>query len=168
MKLPHAVSHAIWRLKDHSAHYFDRPLGLVLIIAYKFIWGATEVYIGILLMFSYPIFSRELAEDPQDLLAHAFIRNLHFSKETLIQIGSLFLSFGIIKVLLAACLWLRLRYIREVGLVVFIATGLYGLGHIVSAFSWVTLAGLVADATFIYYFWKILPKHLNPMDQKYE
>ena len=161
-------SHVLWRLRDHSKHYFDRPLGLILIIGYKLIWGSAEMMIGWIVMHSYNILTRELVEDPQDLLARTILSRFQFSHGDLVQIGSIVFGLGLMKVLLAACLWVRMRYIREVGLVIFSATGLFGLYHLLSHFSWITIMALCADFIFIYYFYAILPKHLNPADQLYE
>lgn len=168
MTLRKKMSHAIWRLRDRGRHYFDRPLGLLLIIAYKFIWGSTEMMIGWIVMHSYNVLTRELVEDPQDLLARTLLGRFQFDHGDLVQIGSIVFALGLIKVLLATCLWMRVRYIREIGLVIFSTTGLYGLYHIMWHFSWITIMALCADFVFIYYFYAILPKHLNPADQLYE
>jgi uncharacterized membrane protein len=168
MSLMKKASHALWRLRDHSVHYFDRPLGLLLIIAYKLLWGSAEMMIGWIVMHSYNILSQELVEDPQDLLARTVLTQFHLTPHDLTQIGSIVFSFGLMKVLLAGCLWMRVRYIREVGLVIFSTTALYGMYHLFVRFSWITVIAVCADFVFIYYFYQILPRHLNPKDQLYE
>lgn len=147
---------------DSGRHYFDRPLGLVLIVGYKIIWGLTEILFGVLLMFSYQLVASELLEDPQDLLANWILGGLHYvSRADTSYFGSIIIAFGLVKIMLGLCLWARVPLVRDIGVVFFLAVALYGLYHLIGHFSWLTLSGLVVDMSALYYFWAILPKHLT-------
>ncbi len=147
------------KLIDFERHYFDRPLGLLLIIGYKALWGLSELAAGVTFLFSYRLIAEELLEDPQDLLANWILA--HATKPQTITLGEVFLALGAIKLLLALALWFRLRYIRVLGLLFFGSVAAFGLAHLAFHFSWQTLAGIVLDLGAFLYFWKILPKHLT-------
>ncbi len=144
---------------DLERHYFDRPLGLLLIIGYKTVWGLSELVTGAMFFFSYRLIAEELLEDPQDLFANWILA--HITKPQTITLGEIFLALGAIKLILAVCLWFRLRYIRLLGLLFFGSIGAFGLTHLLFHFSWQTVAGLILDLGSFAYFWKILPKHLT-------
>ncbi len=48
--------------QDSGPHPFGWPLGLVLLVLYKGIWGLLEVCAGLLVVFSHRIFSGELTD----------------------------------------------------------------------------------------------------------
>lgn len=144
---------------DLERHYFDRPLGLLLIIGYKTLWGLSEIATGTAFLFSYRFLTGELLEDPQDLLANWFLT--HLTKPQTITLGEVFLALGVIKLILAVALWFRLKYIRLLGLLFFGSVGAFGLTHLAFHFSWQTLVGLLLDLGALLYFWRILPNHLT-------
>lgn len=160
-------SHSHRAKTDQGRHYLDRPVGLLLIIAYKGIWGVLEILSGWLLLYSYRLFTHELLLDPQNLLTFRILRTIHIAPLDTLYLGLLFIGFGAMKLLLAVCLWHRIAIIREFGLVVFGLVGLYGLYHLSFHFSWITLIAFLLDVLTLVYFWKLLPKHLN-RDQEFE
>jgi uncharacterized membrane protein len=144
---------------DRGIHVFRRPLGLVLFALYKGVWGTLEVVAGLLVLFSYQIFSRELIEDPQDLFVNWLFN--HLGVEQAERVGAVIILLGGVKILIAIGLWYRSWRIRKVALVFLGAAALYALYEIASHFTVFRLAALGMDLVLIYYFWKILPKHLR-------
>lgn len=148
--------------QDSGLHYRGRPIGLLLIIGYKAIWGIIEVVSGILLLYSYQIITKELIEDPQDQLARWILDHVYATNTSHVPIVALFISFGILKILLALCLWFRIRFVREIGLIFFSLVACFGVYSLITHFSLFILVVLAADVSALYYFLKILPKHLGP------
>lgn len=159
---------AIRKIKDLGLHYLDRPIGLLLVIAYKLAYGTLEIISGVLILFSYRLLANELLEDPQDLLANWLLNNVHITQRDTVYLGLLFLSFGLIKIVLAICLWFRLPWIRGLGLGFFGMVGAFGLAHLAFHYSPITLVALVFDLAALGYFWKILPTHLSRKKMVYE
>ena len=144
-----------------EAHYFDRPAGLLLVIAYKGLWGMAEIVSGTLLIVFRTVIAAELSDDPQDLLANWLYSHLETYHVDPLYVGSIVIGFGLIKVILAMCLWYRFALIREIGLVFFSLVGAYGVYYLTLQYSQVTFFALLFDLCALYYFWKILPKHLT-------
>ncbi len=144
-----------------GAHIADRPVGLLLVMAYKGVWGLVEVASGLFFFLSKGYLAAELGDDPQDQLANWIISNIEQYHIDTHMLGAIFIGIGLTKLLLAACLWFRFAAIREIGLAFFSLVGFYGLYRITVHFSYVTLFALFLDLCSLYYFWEYLPKHLT-------
>jgi uncharacterized membrane protein len=145
--------------RDPGIHLFGRPLGLVLLVLYKAIWGAFEVAAGILIMLSYRVLSGELTEDPQDLFATWLFA--HLGVEHAYRIGAIVLLLGITKIVIAVGVWYRSWLLRDGALIFFGMAAIYGCYEVLLHFSIFKLGALVMDLFLLWYFWKILPKHLH-------
>lgn len=149
------------RGKDAGWHFFHRPLGLLLIILYKALWGALEMLIGTVIFFSPTLIARELAEDPQDLFANWFLAHFSSIPTNAFYLGLFVMSLGAIKVMLAVGLWYEAYFVRTIGIVFFLIIGLYACYDVTFHFSPIRLAALFMDAVILFYLWRILPHHFK-------
>jgi uncharacterized membrane protein len=148
-------------MKGEGAHAFGRPLGLVLIAAYKGIWGMLEMLAGLLILFSYKILVGELAEDPQDLFARWVLSHASVTYTSTLEVGAVLIALGAIKVLIGIGVWYRSWAIRNLALAFFLLVAAYGLYDLWSHFTILKALAVVADLVIAWYFWKILPHHLG-------
>jgi uncharacterized membrane protein len=147
--------------RDKGLHFLDRPIGLVIIVLYKFIWGTSEILFGSLALLSPAIIRGELAEDPQDIFANWLLSHVHYNYQIFINIGLIAMAFGLVKLILAVSLWYRSWFMRKSLIIFFIIIVIFGIYYLSIKFSFFTVAGLVIDGLILYYLWKILPKHLG-------
>lgn len=158
--------------------YFKRPWGLILIVAYKGIWGLVEIILGLgtILLggiirqaaaseFVHDLVTRELTEDPQDvfvnwLLAH--LKWLDFS----VYVGAGLIFLGLVKLALAVGVWYRSWTVRDIGVVFFSGVAVYGVYELAADFSFFKAIALFLDMLILFYFWHMLPKHLGPRRKK--
>ncbi len=159
----HKTEHAIeiQHGSDPGIHIFHRPLGLIAVIAYKAIWGVTEIIGGFVIYYSTFIIASELSEDPQDRFMNWVIAHIHLEPKTVKELGALIILFGVGKVALAFGLWFSSKKTRELGIAFFALIGVFGFIQIIRRPSYFHLAALVTDLMILYYLWKILPKHLR-------
>ena len=146
---------------DPGLHFLERPLGLALMVAYKGLWGMFEFVLGVLLLFSSRLIAGELAEDPQDAFVHWLIHTAHFDISSSVQLGIIVCALGLAKILLAFGLWYQSILVRHLGLIFFSGIAVFGAYHLYHNPSLFEAAALVIDVFIVYYFWKILPKHLR-------
>ncbi len=149
------------KLPDRGWHVFGRPFGLVLLIAYKLLWGSVEFASGILIFFSYRLITRELLEDPQDLFSNWLLQHFHLSYRGTIELGLLVSTFGLGKFVLGLGLWFRIKKIREFAMFFFSLIAAYGAYHLITRFTLLKFAAELMDVFIIVYLWKVLPKHLR-------
>jgi uncharacterized membrane protein len=148
--------------QEHAGpHPFGRPLGLVLIVGYKAIWGIVELTAGLALLFSKRLIAIELAEDPQDLFINWLISHVHLDERTAISAGVVLVVLALIKLLLAVGIWSRSWRFRNISLVFFSLVAVYGLYHLATKFTAANALALLADVFIVFYLWRILPKHLR-------
>lgn len=157
--------------------YFRRPWGLILIVAYKGIWGTVEIILGSgALVLSHMLrqasasnfilnfFSDELAKDPQDIFVNwllAHVSWLNFS----LYVGAGLIVFGLAKLVLAVGVWYRSWLIRDIGVVFFSGVAVYGVVEMAINFSLFKTIALFVDILILFYFWHMLPKHLGPREK---
>lgn len=146
---------------DRGLHIFNRPLGLVLVVAYKALLGVFELGLGTLVYGSARIIANELAEDPQDLLINWILSNLHPVIANAHQYGALIIFLGVVKLGLAFGLWQGSRHVRPAGLIIFGILGFYGTLHLMFNPSYAKGFFLLIDILILFYFWKVLPKHIH-------
>lgn len=149
------------RGQDHGWHILHRPLGLVLIVLFKGLWGLTEFASGVLIFFSSKLIAKELLEDPQDLFFNWLLEHIDFTPKEVHYIGGLVMLLGIAKIVLAFGIWHRTYIVRNLGLIFFGLLGIFGAWHAVFSFSLFKLVALMMDIAILFYFWKILPKHFR-------
>lgn len=157
-------------------NYFKRPLGLILIVFYKGVWGLVEIILGSLALifsslirhvaasdFIHDLIARELAEDPQGifinwLAAHDPSGILQRS----ISLGLGLVILGIIDLAIAIAVWFRSWLIRDIGIVFFSGVAIYGIASLAINFSFFKLLAVILNTSVLFYFWQMMPKHLGP------
>jgi uncharacterized membrane protein len=147
--------------EDRGLHFFNRPIGLIIIILYKLVWGTIEFFLGLIALFSPAIIRGELAEDPQDIFANWLLSHVHYNYQIFINIGLAMMAYGLIKLILAVSLWYRSWFMRKSLIVFFIIIIIFSVYYLSIKFSFFTIFGLLVDGLILYYLWKILPKHLG-------
>ncbi len=143
--------------KDDGIHFRGRPLGLVLIAAYKGLWGTVELLAGFLVLFARAIMAKELIEDPQDILANWVFAHLGVGDAR--RIGAIVIVLGMIKIALAFGIWYRSWLVRNIALAFFAVAGFFAVYELTADVTAFRMAALGADLFMIYYLWKVLPKH---------
>lgn len=157
-------------------NYFKRPVGLILIVFYKGTLGLAEIILGILALifgflvrhveasnFIHDLIERELTENPQGifinwLAAHDPSGILQKS----ISLGLVFFIFGVIDLGIAAAVWFRSWFMRDIGIVFFSVVAIYGIAFLSVDFSFLKLSAVVLNLFLLFYFWQTMPKHLGP------
>ncbi len=151
-------------MKRRGLHIFNRPLGLVLITAYKIIWGLVECALGLFAFWSASIFIGELAEDPQDIFVNFIIHHTPFSIGGAIHTGVLLFILGGTKLAIAYGLWYRSWRIRKFLLIFLSVVTLFTLFDFALAWTFFKAFALLCDFLVLYYLWRILPRHLHDHD----
>ncbi|MFA5413507.1 MAG: DUF2127 domain-containing protein [Patescibacteria group bacterium] len=154
--------------------YFKRPLGLILIVAYKGIFGLVEIVLGSLDLFLVYVvrhvatsefisvwITKELAEDPQDIFINWLLSHAGWVKSSL-AVGWVLIILGAIKIILAIGVWYRLWIVRDIGVIFFSGVAVYGVYELAVNFSLLKMIILFFDMLILFYFWQALPKHLGP------
>ena len=146
---------------DDGQHLWGHPIGLVLVVVYKGIWGAIEFLAGLFLILSSKLIPTELVEDPQDLTLNWLINNFHPSFKLVLGLGAVISLLGLFKIILALGIWYRSYAIRNLGLVIMSLFAIFAVYTLLIKFSGFKVAALLVDLLIIFYFWKILPKHFH-------
>jgi uncharacterized membrane protein (DUF2068 family) len=136
-----------------------RPLGLILIVLYKAVWGVLEVTAAGFVTRA-PLLRAELVDDPQDQLASWVLAHLPMQPAQLRFVSIGLLALGLLKLVLALGVWYRSWLVRDVALVVMGVAGIFAVGALavhVSAFRAVVVA---TDLLIVTYLWRYLPRHL--------
>jgi uncharacterized membrane protein len=144
----------------------DRPLGLILIVAYKAIWGTLEIAAGISVGWVPSLLEARLADDPQDqlanwLVAHAPLDPAHIRAATFGLI-----ALGLLKWVLAVGIWRRSWLVRDLALLVLGVAGVFGLVSLAAHATWFRLMVVVTDLLIVLYIWRFLPRHLPPRPRR--
>lgn len=156
--------------------YFKRPLGLILIVLYKGVWGLVEIILGTIASvfsslirhvaasdFIHNLITRGLAEDPQGIFinwiaAHDPSGVLQRS----ISLGLGLIILGVIDLAIAIAVWFRSWIIRDIGIVFFSGVAIYGITALAIDFSFFKLLAAALNVSILFYFWQMMPKHLGP------
>ncbi len=152
-----------------------RPPSLVLVVVYKAVMGTLEIISGVLIfIFSFlagkigasdwvqGIIAHELAQDPQDRFINWLTSlDLHSVQVFSLRLGIFIFFLGVIKIILAIGVWKRSMLVRNIGLWFFLGLGLFGVYDIIAHFSIFKCIALLLDLFILYYFWKILPRHIK-------
>lgn len=81
--------------------------------------------------------------------------------ELLLHAGLILIALGLLKIFIATGLWFKSRKMRNIGIIIFTGLASYSIYHLFLGFSAIRIVALASDLFFVYYFWKVLPKHLN-------
>src|SRR6185503_19999683 len=90
-----------------------RPLGLVLIVAYKAIWGLLEIATGVFVSWVPALLRRELAEDPQDQLTNWLLAHAPLEPAQVRAAVVAFVALGALKVAIAVGVWYGSWRVRD-------------------------------------------------------
>jgi uncharacterized membrane protein len=139
-----------------------RPLGIVLIVFYKLVWGMTELLAGAFVHKAPAVVRAKLAQDPQDQLANWVLAHTNLQPEHLRAITLGLLAAGLVNLVLAGGLWYRSWVVRDVALWVLGLAGLLAVIALLSTFTLFRLSLLVIDVLIVWYLWRVMPAHLPP------
>lgn len=145
----------------HDIHIFGRPLGTLVIVFYKVLWGIAESIAGLLLIFSKSLIAGELIEDPQDLFVNWLLRSVHFNPTTAVHAGGLLLFLAAIKFLLAAGVWFDSWRMRRYLIIFLCLISAYALYDLFTHFGILKLFTLGSDLAILIYLYEFLPYHLG-------
>jgi len=150
---------------EKPLHVLGRPFGLVLICLYEFLTGLFEILLGAGALLFDGILVEELATDPGNIFINWILNNVDFTVDTSQQIGLILLFFGIVKLLISYGIWLQSWKLRRVMILFFLLTTTIIVIELLFRFSLIKVFTLGVDALFLYYLWKILPRHLRHYDK---
>lgn len=153
---------------------FGRSSSLLLLIFYNFLLALTEMLAGSLcLLITFfakhiglvdTIISAANTSDYLDrfvvwLLEHLVA--LHLDYQLLLNVGLVLIGLGVFKVFVAIGLWFKSHKMRVVALVIFGSLSIYSIYQLIISFSFFGVFALLLDLYIVYYFWRVLPKHLE-------
>lgn len=163
----HKTVTGLW-MERKQRTLFGRPLGISLIVLQKALWGCVLLAMSVLLLFLYThhitnplqrLFARELAEDPDDLVATTLIRlfpTISLKAELLLALGSI--VYALLEAIEAWGLWRGFFWVEV--LIVVETAALFPLDgwELVHAFSVVKVLTVIIN---ILIFWYLLMRYLR-------
>ena len=153
--------------------FFGRSSSLLLMIFYKLLLAVIQVLAGsLLLVIAFFIKHPEIIEaitaipdkDNMDKVVHWIVQQLtlwQLEYSVVVNIGLVLIALGLFSVIVAGGLWFKSSKIRLLALLIFGSLALYSLYQLAVDFSAVQALVLAVDVYIIYYFWRVLPKHLE-------
>lgn len=156
-----------------SFSLFGRSSSLLLLIFYKILLAVVQVIAGALFLtiaffIKHPVIIKAIEDiadkDRLDVFINWIVGQIvswRIEYEVVLHIGLVLIALGLFSVLVAGGLWFKSNKMRLLALLVFGALALYSFYHLITDFSVLKLLTLAADIFIIYYFWRILPKHLQ-------
>jgi uncharacterized membrane protein (DUF2068 family) len=168
----HKTVTGLW-MERKQRTLFGRPLGISLIVLQKALWGCVLLAMSVLLLFLYThhitnplqrLFARELAEDPDDLVATTLIRlfpTISLKAELLLALGSI--VYALLEAIEAWGLWRGFFWVEV--LIVVETAALFPLDgwELVHAFSVVKVLTVIIN---ILIFWYLLMRYLRRRKEK--
>lgn len=156
-----------------TKQFFGRSSSLLLMIFYKLLLAAIQVLAGAMCLvvgffLKHPAIIKAIDSIPNkdrlDLAVHWTVSRLvewRLDHSTVVNIGLILIAFGLFSAIVAGGLWFKSSKMRLLALVVFGALALYTIYQLILNFSTIQTIVLAVNLYIIYYFWKILPKHLE-------
>ncbi len=153
--------------------FLGRSSELLLLIFYKLLLAAVQIVAGTLFLMvaffiKHPTIIQAIhdiaVKDRLDQVINWFAQTIvswQVEYQVVLQLGLILIALGVFSVIVAGGLWFKSEKMRLLALVVFGSLALYSIYHLATDFSILKLLTLGADLFIIYYFWKILPKHLH-------
>lgn len=153
--------------------FFGRSSSLLLMIFYKLLLAVIQMLAGsLLLVVAFFIKHPEIIEaitaipdkDNMDRIVHWIVEQLtlwQLDYSVAVNIGLVLIALGLFSVIVAGGLWFKSSKIRLLALLIFGSLALYSLYQLAVDFSAVQTLVLAVDVYIIYYFWKVLPKHIE-------
>jgi len=84
-----------------------------------------------------------------------------FEYSIVVNIGLVLVALGLFSVIVAGGLWFKSSKMRIFSLLVFGSLALYSLYQLIIDFSTLQAVVLAVDVYIIYYFWRVLPRHIE-------
>jgi uncharacterized membrane protein len=152
---------------------FGRSSSLLLLIFYKLLLAIVQIIAGTLFLtvaffIKHPVIIKAISDiadkDRLDIFINWVVGQIiswQIEYEVVLHIGLVLIALGIFSAIIAGGLWFKSTKMRLLALLVFGALALYSLYQLFLDFSIFKTLTLTADFFIIYYFWKILPKHLE-------
>ncbi len=153
---------------------FGRSSSLLLLIFYNFLLALTEMLAGSLCLLI-TFFAKHIglvdtiieAANTKDHLDQFVVWLLHnlvalkLDYQLMLNIGMVLVGLGIFKIFVAIGLWFKSHKMRMVALIIFGGLSLYSTYQLIIHFSFFGVVALLLDLYIVYYFWRVLPKHLE-------
>lgn len=160
-------------MAHHSYSFMGRSSQLLGMIFYKLMLALVEMLAGALCLLG-AFFARHpsllgnidlvATEDHLDRfvkwLVH-YIVDSQIGDELLLHAGLILIAFGLLKIFISLGLWFKSYKMRNIGILIFASLASYSTYHLFIEFSVIRVIALASDLFFVYYFWKVLPKHLK-------
>jgi hypothetical protein len=152
---------------------FGRSSSLLLMIFYKVLLAGIQVLAGALFLIvaffiKHPTIIdaiQEIADkDRFDQAAYWIIEQFASWKieyVVLVNVGLVLISLGLFSLIVAGGLWFKSSKMRLLALLIFGAIALYSSYQLILHFSVLQAIVLAVDIYILYYFWHILPRHIN-------
>jgi uncharacterized membrane protein len=137
-----------------------RPVGLILIVGYKAIWGALDVIAGAFVHKVPAMVKAKIAADPQDQLANWIMAHTSLVPAHIRVLTLALIAVGVVKIVLAGGIWYRSWLIRDIALWVMSIAGLIALVALLHHLSIWRVLALGIDVTIVWYLWRMLPRYL--------
>lgn len=153
-----------------------RPAGLVALIVYKGILGTIELVIGLFILAVLGIIHgiiggglagiHDLARllvglEPEGAFFHQLLNQNSNLPLGAYEFAWFLIGLGAFKWFLAVGLWRRSMLMRNIGLVVLGAAGLFSVYELTHKFGAFKLLALLIDGAIFYYLWRVFPKHVG-------
>lgn len=90
-----------------------------------------------------------------------YIVNSNIADELLVHAALILFALALLKIFIAVGLWFKSHKMRKFGILLFAGLASYSVYHLLQSFSTIRVIALASDLFFLFYFWKILPKHLE-------
>lgn len=160
-------------MSDKPYSFMGRSSSLLGMIFYKLMIALVEMLAGALCLLA-AFFARHpslvgsidgvATEDKLDQFVKWLVHYLIDSRvgdELLLHAGLILIALGLLKIFISAGLWFKSRKMRTLGIILFAGLASYSGYHLTQGFSVMRMIALLSDLFFLYYFWRILPKHLT-------
>lgn len=167
------------KVMRHKEFFFlGRSSQLLGMIFYKLMLAIVEIMGGILCLLAaffarHPLLVDFIDQVPTRDMLDEFVKKgarylveSNVGEELLLHAGLILIAFGLIKIFIALGLWFRSKIMRIAGIGLFAGLVLYSSYHLTQGFSTIRLLALISDLFFLYYFWRVLPKHFEIRKKK--
>ena len=153
--------------------FFGRSSQLLGMIFYKLMLALVETMAGVLCLLGafllrYPIVVSSIdSVKSNQWLERSVQRSVHYiidskiADELLVHAALILFALAFLKVFIAVGLWFKSRKMRLLGILIFAALASYSIYHLLQGFSTIRMIALLSDLFFLYYFWRVLPRHLR-------
>lgn len=153
--------------------FMGRSSSLLGMIFYKLMLAIIEMLAGAVCLLGaffakYPTLADSIDNLATDDRLDSFVKWLvHYlidseiGDELLLHAGLILIALGFLKIFISVGLWFKSRKMRNLGILIFASLAGYSIYHLTQGFSAIRVIALLSDLFFLYYFWRILPRHIS-------